>query len=55
MSATDTPVFERALVPAGFAIEGPALVEDVDTVVVIPPTWRFEVDERRTGHLRRLA
>lgn len=53
--AADTPVFERAMLPVGFATEGPALVEDVDTVVVIPPTWAFEVDERSTGHLGRLV
>ena len=50
----DTPVLERALLAPGFTIEGPALLEDIDTVVAVAPGWFCELDERRTGWLRRL-
>ena len=50
----DTPVLERSLLASGFNIEGPALLEDIDTVVAVAPGWFCELDERRTGWLRRL-
>ena len=31
--------------PAGFAFEGPAIVEQLDSTIVVPPGWRAEVDE----------
>jgi N-methylhydantoinase A len=52
--AIDTPVLERSHLPVGFAIEGPALLEDVDTVVAVSPGWRYELDGQSTGSLRRL-
>jgi N-methylhydantoinase A len=52
--AVDTPVRERGCLPFGFTIEGPALLEDVDTVVAVSPGWRYELDDRGTGSLRRL-
>ena len=48
-----TPVYERGLLPVGFAAEGPALVSDVDTTVAVPGGWRYELDEHRTGWLTR--
>jgi N-methylhydantoinase A len=42
---SDTPVYLRDDLPAGFAFEGPAIVEGFDSTVVVPPTWRAEVDE----------
>lgn len=50
----DTPVFERSRLAPGFTIEGPALLEDVDTVVAVAPSWSYELDDRRTGWIRRL-
>ena len=41
----DTPVYLRDDLPAGFAFEGPAIVEGFDSTVVVPPGWRAEVDE----------
>ena len=48
-----TPVYERGLLPVGFAAEGPVLVSDVDTTVAVPAGWRYELDEHRTGWLTR--
>jgi N-methylhydantoinase A/oxoprolinase/acetone carboxylase beta subunit len=54
-AVVDTPVYERGLLPSGFSVEGPALLEDIDTVVVVSPSWRIEIDHRGTGHLRRVG
>jgi N-methylhydantoinase A len=42
---SDTPVYLRDDLPAGFAFEGPAIVDQFDSTVVVPPGWRAEVDE----------
>ena len=41
----DTPVYERADLPAGFSLKGPAVVEQVDSTVVIPPGTTAAVDK----------
>jgi N-methylhydantoinase A len=41
----DTPVYERADLPAGFSLKGPAVVEQVDSTVVIPPGTTASVDK----------
>jgi N-methylhydantoinase A len=43
--AIDTPVYERFDLPAGFKLAGPAVVEQVDSTVVIPPGTSAEVDK----------
>ncbi|MDQ0394384.1 hydantoinase/oxoprolinase family protein [Labrys monachus] len=44
-AAVDTPVYERSDLPAGFSLAGPAVVEQVDSTVVIPPGTTAEVDK----------
>jgi N-methylhydantoinase A len=44
-AAVDTPVYERADLPSGFALKGPAVVEQVDSTVVIPPGTTASVDK----------
>jgi len=41
----DTPIYWRESLPAGFAEKGPAIVEEYDSTTVIPPGWKFVVDE----------
>ncbi len=41
----DTPVYERTDLPAGFVLTGPAVVEQVDSTVLIPPAMTAEVDK----------
>src|SRR5581483_83200 len=41
----DTPIYERALLPPGSTIEGPALVEQADATVLIDPGFMAHVDE----------
>jgi len=43
---TETPIYDRSRLPVGCSIEGPAIVEQMDTTVLIPPNARARVDER---------
>lgn len=40
----DTPVCDRDAVPAGRRIDGPVIIEDHESTVVVPPNWSAEVD-----------
>jgi N-methylhydantoinase A len=40
----DTPVYERAVLPAGFRLEGPAVVEEFGSTTVVFPAQHLEVD-----------
>ncbi len=40
----DTPVYDRETLPAGLRLAGPAIVEQRDSTVVIPPGTTAEVD-----------
>ena len=50
---SDTAVITRSALAAGFGIRGPALVEEMGSVTVIPPGWRIEVGTIGEFHLRR--
>ena len=43
--AVKTPIYSHDGLPAGVTIEGPAIVEQLDSTTVIPPGVRAEVDE----------
>jgi N-methylhydantoinase A/acetophenone carboxylase len=45
----ETPVHDRPSVAVDHLIEGPALIESVDTVCVVPPGWNYRIDERGVG------
>ena len=42
--ARDVPVFERRLLATGQSIQGPALIEERETTIVIPPGWNVIID-----------
>ena len=44
---TDTPIFDRARLDAGAAMEGPAVIEQTDTTVLVPPGASARVDAYR--------
>ncbi len=52
-SPVDTPVHKRADLGAGATIEGPAIVEERETTVVIRPGWTVTVGPDGTLHARR--
>jgi N-methylhydantoinase A len=39
----DAKVYERQALSRGTSIEGPAVIEQTDTTIVIEPGWRAEV------------
>ena len=43
--ALDTPIYDRAALPAGALLPGPAVVTQLDSTTVVPPNWTAEVDE----------
>jgi N-methylhydantoinase A len=43
--ALESPVYRRADVSAGASFEGPAVLEQLDSTVLVPPGCRVEVDE----------
>ena len=43
--AVDTPLYLRSDLPAGTKLEGPAIVDQLDSTTVVPPGWRADVDE----------
>lgn len=40
-----TPVHDRTRLAAGQALNGPAIVESLDSTLVVPPGWRATVDD----------
>ncbi|MET7339303.1 hydantoinase/oxoprolinase family protein [Nonomuraea sp. NPDC005650] len=49
----DAQVHLRESLGVGDAFDGPAIVEQDDTTVVVPPGWSADVDEAGNLHLRR--
>src|SRR5581483_10225262 len=45
----ETPVYERSRLLPGSELTGPAIVEQLDSTVVVPPRWTLQVD--RHGNL----
>lgn len=41
----DTPVYQRERTPAGVTIQGPAIINQLDSTTVVPPQCRAEIDE----------
>ena len=44
-AAVDTPLYLRSDLPAGTKLEGPAIVDQLDSTTVVPPGLRADVDE----------
>jgi N-methylhydantoinase A len=42
--AGDVPVYDRAALPAGQTLAGPAIIEERETTIVLPPSWTATVD-----------
>jgi N-methylhydantoinase A len=50
----DTPVYDRDRLGANAVIAGPALCDAEDTVIVLPPGWRYRTDTFGFGWMERL-
>ncbi len=42
-ATVDCPIYDRAAMPAGFALDGPAIIEEAGGTTVVPPRWRVLV------------
>ena len=40
----ETPYYDRAALPVGKPMQGPAILLQIDSTTVVPPDWTFEVD-----------
>ncbi len=49
----ETPVYDRDRLGANIAITGPALCDAEDTVIVLPPGWRYRTDKFGLGWMER--
>ena len=49
LPAVPRPVVQRLSAPyiAGATLDGPTVVDQLDSTVVVPPGWRAEIDEWR--------
>src|SRR5207249_4917488 len=43
--AVETPLFERSELGAGTKLDGPVVIDQLDSTTLVPPGWRAEVDE----------
>src|SRR5438876_2224225 len=43
--AVDTPLYLRSELPAGATLDGPSIIDQLDSTTLVPPGWRAEVDE----------
>jgi N-methylhydantoinase A len=43
-ATVETPVYERFALPAGASLDGPAVLEQLDSTVLVPPGVRAEID-----------
>jgi N-methylhydantoinase A len=41
----ESPIYRREDIPAGATFKGPAIIEQLDSTVVVPPGWGVEIDE----------
>ena len=51
----EVDIYERAKLPAAPRILGPAIIEEMGSVTVVPPDWSVEVGDYGELHLRRRA
>jgi N-methylhydantoinase A len=50
--AIDTPVYDRALLKAGMKVVGPAVIDQLDSTIIVPPEVTAEVDRSLTIIMR---
>jgi N-methylhydantoinase A len=41
----DAEVFDRARIPAGLAAQGPAVIESLESTILVPPGWQARMNE----------
>ncbi len=49
----EVPVYRREELPKGFSVEGPAIIEEYSSTIIVPRGWRGEVGPMRAFIMRR--
>jgi len=50
----ETAIYDAELLRPGNVVRGPAVIEARDTTVVVPPEWKYSVDQYLSGIIDRL-
>ena len=43
--AVDTPIYDRRRMPLGLKVVGPAVIESLESTILVPPRWKAKVNE----------
>jgi N-methylhydantoinase A len=43
--AVEAEIYDRARMPAGLAVNGPAVIESLESTILVPPGWRATMNE----------
>jgi N-methylhydantoinase A len=45
IGAVDAKIYDRRLMPSGLVVEGPGVIESLESTVLVPPGWRAEMND----------
>ena len=45
VGAVDATVYDRRLMPAGLVAPGPAVIESLESTILVPPGWQARMDD----------
>jgi N-methylhydantoinase A len=43
--AVDAKIYDRRLMPSGLVVEGPGVIESLESTILVPPGWRAEMND----------
>jgi N-methylhydantoinase A len=50
----DATIYDRRRMPSGLQVTGPAVIESLESTILVPPGWRAEMNEDGFVLLTRL-
>ena len=53
IGATQATIYDRRHMPAGLLAPGPAVIESLESTILVPPAWTARMDEHGFIHLTR--
>jgi N-methylhydantoinase A len=53
-SEVDAPIYDRSRMPLGFKVAGPAVIESLESTILVPPRWQASVNKDGFMVLARL-
>jgi N-methylhydantoinase A len=51
--AAEATVYDRARLPAAFELAGPAVIESLESTILVPPAWQARMDDKGFVHLTK--